>query len=123
MKRLYISIFTLLVIAVLSTASVIAIKKGNEQLSELVHRTEKAYLSGGDPSQSLDELEEYWQDYYLMMTYITAPTTLEDMAKNVARLPYLLQKNSDDFLAELKSIEHWAQLMYDTQFPDLSSIF
>lgn len=123
MKRLIICIVILVSITLLSTASVIAIKKSNEKLFELVHATEQAYLSSEDATDALGELEDYWQDYYLLMTYITAPSTLEDMAKNVSRLPYLLREDSDDFLAELKSIEHWAQLLYDTQFPDLSSIF
>ncbi len=123
MKRLVVSIMILVFIAALSTASVIAIKKSNEHLFRLIHDTEQAYLSGGDTRSSLDELEDYWQDYYLLMTYITAEPTMSDMSRAVKKLPALYKAGSDDFLAELKSIGDWAQLLYDTQFPDLSSVF
>ncbi len=123
MKRLYLSIAIIVFIALLSTASVVIIKNSNEHLKELVSNTEQAYLSGGDTEKALKELEDYWNEYYLLMTYITAEPTMADMSRAVQKLPDLLHKDSDDFLAELKSISSWAQLLYDTQFPDVSSIF
>ena len=48
---------------------------------------------------------------------------MADMSRAVKKLPELYKAGSDDFLAELNSISDWAQLLYDTQFPDLSSIF
>jgi type II secretory pathway component PulF len=110
-------------IALISAFSVYAIKKSNEHLNELVQRTEQEYLRGGDVKKALAELEDYWEDYFLAMTYITAEPTMSDMSRAVKKLPALYEAGSDDFLAELKSISDWAQLLYDTQFPDLSSIF
>ena len=123
MKRLYASIAMITAIALISVFSVYAISRGNEQLKGLVQRTEQAYLHGGDVKKALAELEDYWEDYYLAMTYITAEPTMADMSRAVKKLPALYEAGSDDFLAELKSISDWAQLLYDTQFPDLSSIF
>ena len=123
MKRLYISITILVFIALLSAGSVFAIKKGNERLNELVSLTRQAYGSGGDTKKALDELEDFWDGYYLMLSYITAEQTMTDMNRAVKKLPDLYEAGSDDFLAELSSISSWAQLLYDTQFPDLSSIF
>ena len=123
MKRLYISIVILIFIAVLSTVSVVVIKKGNERLVELVSAVQQAYGSDGDTKKALSELEDYWESYYLTMSYITAEPTMADMSRAVKKLPELYKAGSDDFLAELNSISDWAQLLYDTQFPDLSSIF
>lgn len=123
MKRLVISVVILIFIMLMSSVSVIVIKKSNEQLFSLVHTAEQAYLSGSGTEKALSELEDYWEKYYLIMSYISAEPTMSDMARCVKKLPDLYSSGSDDFLAELKSIEHWAQLLYDTQFPDLSSIF
>lgn len=123
MKRLVVSIVIIVVIAALSTASVVIIRRSNERLNELVALTEQAYKSGSDAQKALGELEDYWQDYYLLMSYITAEPTMQEMSRAVKKLPSLLERDSDEFLAELKSISDWAQLLYDTQFPDLSSIF
>ena len=123
MKRLYISIAILVFIALLSAGSVLAIKKGNERLFGLTAAARQAYETGGDTKKALDELEDYWESYYLMMSYITAEPTMADMSRAVKKLPELYKAGSDDFLAELNSISDWAQLLYDTQFPDLSSIF
>ena len=102
MKRLVISICILFFIALLSVGSVVTIKLCNKHL---------------------DELEEFWDKYYLALTYFSAEPTMSDMSRAVKKLPDLLRADSDDFLAELNSIRHWAKLLYDTQFPDLSSIF
>ena len=123
MKRLYISIAILVFIALLSAGSVLAIKKGNERLFGLAAAARQAYETGGDTKKALDELEDYWESYYLMMSYITAEPTMADMSRAVKKLPELYKAGSDDFLAELNSISDWAQLLYDTQFPDFSSIF
>lgn len=123
MKRLIISIIILSFITALSTASVIILKKSNEQLFELVGQTQQAYLNGGDTKNALRQLEDYWKDYYLLTGYITAEPTMADMSRAVKKLPDLLERDSDEFLAELKSIADWAELLYDTQFPDMSSIF
>ena len=123
MKRLYISITILVFIALLSAGSVFAIKKGNERLKELVSLTQQAYTSGGDTKKALGELEDFWDGYYLMLSYLSAEQTMADMHRTVKKLPDLYETGSDDFLAELGSISRWAQLLYDTQFPDLSSIF
>ena len=123
MKRLVISICILVFIALLSVGSVVTIKLCNEHLDRLVSDAEQAYLCGGDTQQALDELEEFWDKYYLALTYFSAEPTMSDMSRAVKKLPDLLRADSDDFLAELNSIRHWAKLLYDTQFPDLSSIF
>ena len=123
MKRLVISICILVFIAALSVGSVVMIKLGNEQLGELVESTEQAYLSGGNTEKALDELESFWDKYYLALSYFSAEPTMADMTRAVKKLPDLYKAGSDDFLAELKSIKSWAELLYETQFPDLSSIF
>ena len=123
MKRLCISIVILTSVTVMASLSVFALHQSDQHLFELVDRTAEAYRTGEDTKQRLEELEDYWQDHYLLMTYITASSTMEDMSRSVAKLPYLLESGSDDFLAELESVKHWAQLVYDSQFPDLSSIF
>ena len=123
MKRLVISICILFFIALLSVGSVVTIKLCNKHLDELVENAEQAYLNKSGTQQALDELEEFWDGYYLALSYFSAEPTMADMSRAVKKLPDLLRLDSDDFLAELNSIRHWAKLLYDTQFPDLSSIF
>ena len=123
MKRLWISIVILVFIALAAGTSVYAIKRSNEHLCELTSRAEQAYRQGGDVASALAELEDCWDDYYLLMSYIVAEPTMTDITRTVKKLPALYEQGSDDFLAELQSISSWAQMLYDTQFPDLSSVF
>ena len=123
MKRLWISIVILAVTVVMCTASVMIIKHSNEVLFEHIHSTEEAYRQGGDAKKELGELMEYWERHYVTLTFLTGSTAMEDIERTAARLPYLLEAGSDDFLAELKGLESWAQLVYDRSVPDLTSIF
>ena len=123
MKRLALSIVILVFVAALCTASVIVMKRCNDKLFELVQSTAQAYRSGKDAQGELEKLMQHWKKHYLLLTYVTSSATMEDMARTAEKLPFLLEAESDDFLAELNSLAHWSQLVYDSRFPDLSSVF
>ena len=74
-------------------------------------------------AQKVRDLEEYWGKYYIRISFVAQSSTLDDISYSVAKLAPLLEKDSDEFIPECRSIRHWAYLVYVSQFPHLYSVF
>ena len=103
--------------------SVSRLKTGNQKLFEYISLTRQTYLENRDAAPALEQLTDYWKEHYLLLSYTTAGSELEQMSLTVAKLPRLMQSRGSEFLAELDALEHWAQLVYDSNFPCFSAIF
>lgn len=124
MKRLAVCVVILCSIAAISVYSIFAIGKANDKLFLLIDSTAQSYRDGAqDTEQKLDELEDYWREYYVKVSYLSQSCTLDDISYSVAKLPALLEKNAEEFLSECESIRAWAKKIYDSQFPHLYSVF
>ena len=73
--------------------------------------------------QKIDELDEYWDNYYVRFSYVTQSATLDDISYSVAKLKPLYEQGSDEFVSECESIKYWVNRIYHRQFPHLYSIF
>lgn len=123
MKRLCISIAIMLCVVFICVYSVSRLKEGNRQLFDYISRTRQAYLENKDAAPALEQLTEYWKKHFLLLSYTTTGSGLEQMSLTVAKLPRLMQSRSAEFLGELDALEHWAKLVYDNNYPRVSAIF
>ncbi len=124
MKRLAVCVVILCSIAAVSVYSIFAVEKANDKLFRLIDSTAQSYRDGSENTkQMLDELEDYWREYYVKVSYLSQTCTLDDISYSVAKLPALLERDSEDFLSECESIKAWAKKIYDSQFPHLYSVF
>lgn len=124
MKRLTACMIILTVIASMSVLSVWAVKRENDKFIFLVNAAENSYRQESDDmNERLEELEKGWKKYYTHVSYIAQSCTLDDISYAVAKLPALLEKGSEEFLAECESIRSWTEKIYNTQYPHLYSVF
>lgn len=122
MKRLGICITLLVITVCISAGSLWVLKRSNERLYELAGEVRTAYENGGDAKPALNELTEYWQNYYVRISYVANSDYLNSVSAGVFRLEFLLENDSDEFISELESLCGQTELMYQCQFPHLYSV-
>lgn len=124
MKRIILCIGILLAILIQSVASLMILKHKNNELSSLIDQA--AYLAqNGDKEAALEktaEIQDYWQDYYVKVSYLIQTSKLEDIAFSVSKLTPLLEKDSEEFFSECFLINRGIQLIFSNECPKLSSV-
>ena len=124
MKRIILCIGILLAILIQSVASLMILKHKNNELSSLIDQA--AYLAqNGDKEAALEktaEIQDYWQDYYVTVSYLIQTSKLEDIAFSVSKLTPLLEKDSEEFFSECFLINRGIQLIFSNECPKLSSV-
>lgn len=124
MKRIILCIGILLAILIQSVASLMILKHKNNELSSLINQA--AYLAqNGDKEAALEktaEIQDYWQDYYVKVSYLIQTSKLEDIAFSVSKLTPLLEKDSEEFFSECFLINRGIQLIFSNECPKLSSV-
>ena len=108
MKRLYLSAVIFFVIICLCIFSVIFIKTSCEKMISLAENLQQSYiLRGNSPEtqKNLMELENYTEKYRKHLSAFTKSEPLTEIYCEVSRLGNLLDKESDEFLSEIKQIE------------------
>ena len=124
MKRIILCIGILLAILIQSVASLMILKHKNNELSSLIDQA--AYLAqSGDKEAALEktaEIQDYWQDYYVKVSYLIQTSKLEDIAFSVSKLTPLLEKDSEEFFSECFLINRGIQLIFSNECPKLSSV-
>ena len=123
MKRVYICIGIFSLIIGISVYSLCIMKNSNE---ELYSRIDEIICLHEDKSEEtadkVAELEDFWEKYYIRISFVARSSTLDDISYSVIKLAPLLDEDSDEFISECKSIRYWAYLIYNSQFPYLHSV-
>lgn len=123
MKRLCLCIAIVVVIIILSVSSLVVIDKSNDKLFEYIDSAEKEYYLNGDTQKAVQEIEKYWEKYYVRISYVAATDMLNDTSATVHRLSWLFENDSDEFCSELETVRTKAKLIYDSQYPHFYSVF
>ena len=76
-----------------------------------------------DVVDKVNELEKYWEDYYIHISFVTRSTTLDDISYSVDKLRPMYEHGSDEFVPECESIKYWVKRIYDSQYPHFYSVF
>lgn len=124
MKRIITCAAITAVIIGFSVFSLMMLRSSNEELYRRVDRCLESYFSdSSDTAERVEELEDYWGEYYAKVSFLTRSSTLDDISYSVAKLEPLLKEDSDEFVSELNSIRFWAYLVYESQIPHWRSVF
>lgn len=124
MKRIILCIGILLAILIQSVASLMILKHKNSELSALIDQA-ACLAQSGDKEAALEktaEIQDYWQDYYVKVSYLIQTSKLEDIAFSVSKLTPLLEKDSEEFFSECFLINRGIQLIFSNECPKLSSV-
>ncbi len=124
MKRIVICFGIIFAIIGSSVVSLYFLDRENREFFEKVDVIVELYNENSpEILQKIDELDEYWDRYYIRFSYVTQTATLDDISYSVAKLKPLYEQGSDEFVSECESIKYWVNRIYHRQFPHLYSIF
>lgn len=125
MKRLITCVIILVLIISGSTYSLYVFDKKNDEITEHIDHIQTLYKKNktDEAEEELTRLDRFWDEYYNYMSFIVQSTKLEDISLSVSKLKYLLKKDSDEFLSECESIKYGIQMVYDSEYPHLHSVF
>lgn len=125
MKRLITCVIILVLIISGSTYSLYVFDKKNDDITDHIDYIQTLYKQNktDEAEEELTRLDRFWNEYYNYMSFIVQSTKLEDISLSVSKLRYLLKKDSDEFLSECESIKYGIQMIYDSEYPHLHSVF
>lgn len=125
MKRLITCVIILVLIISGSTYSLYVFDKKNDDITNHIDYIQTLYKQNktDEAEEELTRLDRFWNEYYNYMSFIVQSTKLEDISLSVSKLRYLLKKDSDEFLSECESIKYGIQMIYDSEYPHLHSVF
>ncbi|MCC8191735.1 MAG: DUF4363 family protein [Ruminococcus sp.] len=125
MKRFVISVILLAAIIFGSITSLFVFDRKNDEMTERISYIQTLYKQNktDEAEEELARLDRFWNEYYNFMSFIVQSTKLEEISLSVSKLEYLLKMDSEEFLSECDSIKYGIQMIYDSEFPYLHSIF
>lgn len=124
MRRVGLCIAIIAGIITISVISLFILSKNNKEVFAKINEITRLYDEDSDEvPQKIEELEDYWEKYYIRISFVAQSSTLDDISYSVAKLGSLYDQESDEFISECESIKYWVGRVYDSQFPHFYSVF
>lgn len=124
MKRITLCSGIIVTIIVSAVFSLYFMNRSNREIFEKIDEITELYNEDSpEVVDKINELDGYWDEYYIKFSYITQSTALDDISYSVAKLKSLYEHGSDEFVSECESIKYWVKRIYDRQYPHFYSIF
>ena len=124
MKRIKIAAAILCIVFLWAVGSLFVLKYQNAQLKERVERIQQVYESG-DTEQALmlsNELNEFWHKYEKNVTTLIHDDVLNSLNISIARITPFIANENDELIAEIQSVYHQIDQIYEEEFPSLHNI-
>ena len=124
MKRVIICSVILFIIVASAITMLIAIKNHNNELTQKID-VALSLWEDKKTQESLsvvNDISEYWEHYYIMMSFVITSDKMQSISMSVAKLKPLLLQNNNEFHSECESIKLALKLIYDSEIPHLHII-
>lgn len=122
MKRLYISIFMLAAVISGGIASVVYIEHADDRIQQLGTQIKEEYDRGEDVTDDVRKLCEFWEEHYIVMSFIDNSNDISPIYAEVSRLPEMADTRSNDLKQQVDCICYLSAKLNDKQYPYLHSI-
>ena len=119
MRRVKISFFLILFILIYSVSSLFILRSCNNKLKSRVEQIQRVYESG-DTEGALrlsNEMNDYWHKYEKTVTMIIHDDTLGELNSSIARITPFIANENEELIAEIQSIYHQIDQIYEEEFP------
>ncbi|MCM1579501.1 MAG: DUF4363 family protein [Ruminococcus sp.] len=119
MKRVKIAAVLLAVIAVYSFCSLILLKHYNNELKGRIEKIQQVYELGDTEGALIlsDELNVYWHEYEKVVTMLIHDAALEEINSSIAKITPFISNENSELIAEIQSIYHRLDQIYEEEFP------
>ena len=119
MRRVKISFFLIIFILIYSVSSLFILKSCNNKLKSRVEQIQRVYESGDTEGalQLSNEMNDYWHRYEKTVTMIIHDDTLGELNSSIARITPFIANENEELIAEIQSIYHQIDQIYEEEFP------
>lgn len=119
MKRVLLCSGIIAAILITSAVWLFVLYSHNQRLSELID--EAVYLSAGEDREkaenAIDDLCEYWEDFYNTACIFERSAPLDSVSDSVAKLKSLYENGSEEFYSECEVIRCAADRIFKSNLP------
>lgn len=122
MKRLYISIFLLAAVITGGVSSVVYIEHADDRIQQLGAKIKTGYDRGEDVTDDAQKLCDFWEEHYIVMSFIDNSNDISPIYTEVSRLPEMAATGSNDLKQQVDCICYLSAKLNDKQFPYIHSI-
>lgn len=124
MSRLIVSISLLTVMTAGCFWSVFVVNKRTDELSEMVSKTEKAYMSGDKEGcvAAAAELQKMWDDFVKLGILVNDLGHAVEITSSIAEIGSFAQEQDDELYAACDRAQAQIKLFKDMQTPTLWKI-
>lgn len=119
MARVKIALWLTIGIMIYSTCTLFILNYQNNKFKDIVEQVQILYDSGDRQAalEKSNELNDAWHRYERAVTVIVHDDHLQQLNVSVARITPLLANDSDELTAEIQSIYHELDQIYESEFP------
>ncbi len=124
MKRVKIAVWLIICIIVISVSSLFVLNYCNNSLKDKILQIQQVYESG-DVQGALElsnNLNDYWHKYEKVVTMIVHDDSLSNLNISIAKITPFISNENAELIAEIQSIYHQIDQIYEEEFPSLYSI-
>ncbi|MDE6593713.1 MAG: DUF4363 family protein [Oscillospiraceae bacterium] len=119
MRRVKIAVWLIAFIIAYSVMSLFVLNHYNEELKGRIENIQSVYESG-DTEKALalsNELNVYWHRYERAVTIFIHDGALEEINSSIAKITPFISNENSELIAEIQSIYHRLDQMYEEEFP------
>lgn len=124
MRRIKIAVTLLCIIIVYSTASLFILNRENKLLKEKIQAVQNEF-EAGNTEQALmyaNELNVFWRKYERTVTMIIHDDALNGINISIAKITPFVSNENDELIAEIQSVFHQIDQIYEEEFPSWYNI-
>ena len=119
MRRIKIAAGLIVFIFIYSVCSLFILDDQNDKLKARIERIQETYESG-DVQGALElsnELNVFWHDYERKVTMIVHDDALANLNISIAKITPFIANENDELIAEIQSVYHQIDQIYEEEFP------
>ncbi|MBQ5332297.1 MAG: DUF4363 family protein [Oscillospiraceae bacterium] len=119
MKRVKIAAVLISAILIYSICSLFILDDQNDKFKARLQEVQRVYESG-DTEEALrlsNELNEYWHKYEKKVTMLVHDDALASVNISIAKITPFISNENEELIAEIQSIYHQIDQIYEEEFP------
>lgn len=119
MRRVKIAVTLLCIIVIYATASLFILEDQNSRLKSRIETIQQVYESGDTEGALIlsNELNVYWHKYERNVTMIIHDDALSSLNISIAKITPFISNENAELIAEIQSIYHQIDQIYEEEFP------
>lgn len=123
MKRIVICVVIIVVIIAAGIFSCAVVASKNDRLYGHIQSVLDIYGAGGDATEALDDLENYFRkDYAPKLACLIDDEMIGELAMLISRLKPMYESECDEFSAECEAVRSGAEKIYQSELPSFFRI-